>query len=236
MRRTLIATLAFAALCGSARGAAAQSVPSPFRYVETRHTVGFFGGYLLTDPGIAIRETEVEMGPQSAPLVGVRYGLRFGGPLSGEASLAFSPTERTVFVPSQSPNPAEQVPQPAGTRDMALLLADAGVVFHLTGDRTWRGLAPFLVGSGGLALDLRGAGEEEESIPETARFDFGPSFAVGAGIGTDWFPTRRLSVRAEVRDRLWQIEAPQGLRPADLRTVSEWTNNVTFSLGAALHF
>lgn len=236
MRRTLTATLALAALLGSASGAGAQSIPSPFEYLETRHSVGFFGGYLLADPGIGVNGEVVELGPQSAPTAGVRYQIRFGGPLSGEVAAAFSPTTRKVYGPSRQPDPSKQVPVEAGEADVALLLGEAGLVFHLTGDRTWHRLAPFVAGTGGVAADLAGGGAADKALLATERFEFGPSFAVGIGLGTDWYPTRRLSIRAEVRDRLWKIELPEGLRPTGEREVSEWTHNAAFTLGGAIHF
>jgi hypothetical protein len=233
MRRTLIAT--FALLLGSAPGALGQRITSPFRYIEPKQSVGLFGGYLVTDPSIAFDSTtQVSPGPRSAPIVGVRYQLRFGGPLSGEVAVAFSPTEREVLAPST--DPARPAPQRTGaTTDAQLLIGDVGLVLHLTGPRTWHGLAPFLAANGGVVADVAGSGEAEEGISETARFDFGPSFAVGGGIGTDWFPSQRFSVRLEVRDRLWRIDVPEGLRPTR-QEISEWTNNATFALGAALHF
>lgn len=237
MRRTPLFALVLAALLGSAHAAGAQQIPSPIRYVETTHSLGFFAGYLLTDPGIAFdtaANRNVELGPQSAPVMGVRYNLRFGGPLSGEASLGFSPTERKVYAPASEtdPTPVEL----DRTEDVPLLVGEAGLRFHVTGPRTWHGLAPFVVGSAGVVADLDGSGDaEEDGVPETAAFGFGPSLAVGAAIGTDWFPTRRLSLRVEVRDHLWKISAPEGLR-APRQEISEWTHNVAFTLGGALHF
>lgn len=236
MRRTPLFALVLAALLGSAHAAGAQQIPSPIRYVETTQSLGFFAGYLLTDPGIALDtiNRDVEFGPRSAPVVGARYTVRFGGPVSGEASLGFSPTERKVFAPvSETDRTPVELDR---TESVPLLIGEAGIRFHLTGPRTWHGLAPFVVGSAGVVADLDGSGHtEDDGVPETARFGFGPSLAVGAAIGTDWFPTRRLSLRAEVRDHLWRISAPEGFR-APRQEISEWTHNVAFTLGAALHF
>lgn len=239
MRRTLTAILALGASLGGASALRAQSVPSPIRYVEPKHSFGVSLGYLFTDPAVEINEAEVEFGPQPAPIVDVRYQLRFAGPLSGEVRAGFSPSKRRVYEPTAEPNPDLFVPREVGTQDMALLIGEAGLVFHLTGPRTWNRLAPFLAGTGGIATDLnRGSDLEEDfNVPETSRYDFGPGFAIGLGLGTDWFPTRRLSVRAEARDRLWRIEAPQGLANlAGERSVTGWTHNFSVNLGAALHF
>ncbi|HEV2148903.1 MAG TPA: hypothetical protein VGR37_15970 [Longimicrobiaceae bacterium] len=237
MRRTLIAALALGSLLGSASGLRAQTIPSPIRYVEQKHSVGVSAGYLFTDPAVEINEAQIELGPQSGPLVSARYNIRFGGPLSGEVRVGFSPTERKVYAPTGETNPQLFVPTEVGTESAQLVMADAGLVFHLTGPRTWHRLAPYLVGTGGLASDLNRGSDLEANITEGAQYDFGPSFALGLGLGTDWFPTRRLSVRLEGRDRLWKIEAPPGFaNPAGKRSISEWTHNFSVTLGAALHF
>lgn len=236
MRRTLIAALALGALFGVGSALRAQTIPSPIRYVDPKQSFGISGGYLFTSPALEINDETIEFGPQSAPLVTARYQIRFGGPLSGEARVGFSPTRRKVYAPTTEPDPELFVPEEVGEEDAALLLGEAGLVFHLTGPRTWNGLAPFLLGTGGLALDLAGGSDLEEDIPENARFEFGPSFALGLGAGTDWFPTRRLSVRLEAMDHLWKIEAPTQIEALADANLSEWKHNFSLSLGAAFHF
>jgi hypothetical protein len=236
MRRTLIAALALGALFVGGSALRAQTIPSPIRYVDPKQSIGISGGYLFTSPAVEINDEKIEFGPQSAPLVTARYQLRFGGPLSGDARVGFSPTKRKVYAPTDERDPDLFVPEEVGEEDMALLTGEAGLVFHLTGPRTWHGLAPFLVGTGGLAMDLAGSSELEEDIPEPARYEFGPSFALGLGAGTDWFPTRRLSVRLEARDHLWKVEAPTQIESLANADLSRWTHNFSLSFGAAFHF
>lgn len=239
MRRTLTVLLVLGASLGGGSALRAQSIPSPLRYIEPKQSFGISAGYLFTSPSVEINDAEIEFGPQSAPMVQARYQIRLGGPLSGEVRALFSPSSRTVYEPTGEQDPQLFVPAAVGSQDMALLIGEAGIVFHLTGPRTWRGLAPFVGGTGGIATDLsRGSDLEEDfDVPETSRYDFGPGFALGLGIGTDWFPSRRLSVRVEAHDRLWQIEAPEGLaNRAGSRDVSEWTHNFSVDIGAALHF
>ena len=68
-------------------------------------------------------------------------------------------------------------------------------------------------GNGGLAADIRGtfSEETEAELPSTALFRFGPAFAVGAALGTDWFPNQRTSLRVELGGRLWRMRTPTGL-------------------------
>jgi len=236
MRRTLIAALALGALFVGGSALRAQTIPSPIRYVDPKQSFGISGGYLFTSPAVEINDEQIEFGPQSGPLVTARYQIRFGGPLSGEARVSFSPTQRKVYAPTDETDPRLFVPEQLGEEDVALLMGEAGLVFHLTGPRTWHGLAPFVAGTGGLAADLAGGSELEEDLTENARYEFGPSFALGLGAGTDWFPTPRLSVRLEARDHLWKIQAPALIENRANTNLSEWTHNFSLSFGAAFHF
>lgn len=203
-----------------------QHVPSPYRYLEETHSLGLFGGYLVTEPG------DPPQGPQSAPLLGARYSLRLSGPLSGEALVAFAPAERRLF---QAPVVGTPEPTEVGRVEMPLLLAEGGLRFSLTGARTWRGLAPYVVGSLGLVTNLRGAEARERTLPNEARFRFGPGLAVGVGGGLEWYATQRLSLQLEARERFWRVVTPGTFRP-DGREESDWTPNLGLSAGAAIHF
>lgn len=222
-------TLMLALACGlpAARPLLAQEITSPFRYVEATQAAGAYVGWLATSTG------ESDLGPRSAPLLGARYSIRFGGPVTGEAILSGGPSERTIYGRTIAGGDTTLVG--LADTDVFLLLAEAGLRFHLTGPRTWNGLAPFVAASGGLAMDLLGSSEFEEALAEEQRFDFGPGFAVGLGAGTDWFLTERLSARLEARDYVWRLSTPAGLAGTG-REETEWTHNFAFTLGAALHF
>jgi hypothetical protein len=157
---------------------------------------------------------------QSGPLFGIRYQVRASGPLSVEASLGVSPTDRRLFTVTVRPDSTFGEPVDLETTVPAtIVMADVGLRFHLTGPRTWNGLAPFVVGSGGIVGDARGTfEEEEEDVREEAFFRFGPSFAVGAGVGTDWFPSSNACIRIEAGGRLGRGRADRVDRvvPVDL--------------------
>lgn len=226
--RLLVLTLVAAApaVVQPAR-ADAQTVPSPFRHIEEKQAVAVFAGYLATDQG------DLDLGPHSAPLFGASYGIRLGGPVTGEGLLALSPSRRTVFraVAGNEEEPLAEI----GETSALLAIASAGVKLHLTGPRTWRGIAPYTLGGLGFVTDVAGAPGEEDEIDATQRFDFGPSFAVSLGAGTDWFPSERLAVRVEVRDFLWRLTTPSGLTDQG-REQTDWVHNFAITLGAALHF
>lgn len=234
--RTLLAVLAL--LAATAGAAGAQSIDSPYRYIQRGQSLSFFGGYLFASPSLTLNDSvSVDIGPRSAPVFGARYQLRFGGPLAAELSLGFSPSDRKVYTAEALRDSTEIRPIDTGrTATSPIAMAELGVVFNLTGPRTWNGLAPFVKATGGLAAEIGGTDEAEENVPEGKRFDFGPAFAVGAGIGTDYFPTERLSVRLELHGRLWRLSAPDGLTPLGDDGIGGWANASAVTLGAAYHF
>lgn len=228
MRYALFAMLLLFTTVLGFRAGEAQQIRSPYRFIDETQTLGVYAGYLLADAGTPA------VGPRNAPLFGARYNLRFTGPLSGEAALSFVPSEREVVTADTLGGEIQPVPT-GQLQPMNLLLVEAGLRFHLTGARAWRGLAPFLVASGGIATDLSGRGEADEELPEQLRFRFGPSFAVGLGAGTDLFLGERSSLRLEARDHILRLPIPAGFR-ATGGEERQWINNFAFTLGVALHF
>ena len=236
-RTTRTALLLAAALLPAARASAAQTIPSPYRYVETTQSVGAFAGYLWAERSVSITDsTSVGLGPASAPVAGIRYQLRATGPLSVDASLAVSPSERRIIKAAFVDDSSRVEGQDLGlTVPSTIVMADLGLRFNLTGPRTWRGLAPFVAGSAGLVADVRGTFDEEAELEEDERFRFGPSLAVGAALGTDWFPTPSLSLRLEGQGRLWRMSTPTGFSLTRGER-SEWNPVAGITLGGAIHF
>ncbi|HEX7048965.1 MAG TPA: outer membrane beta-barrel protein [Longimicrobiales bacterium] len=209
---------------------AAQEIPSPYRYVEPRQSALVTGGYLFTDRG------ELDLGPESAPLVGVRYSIRLSGPFTAEAGVAYLPSSRTVFDTVGVDQPLREV----GEADFGLALVDVALRFDLTGPRTYHGFQPFVMAGGGLAIEASGDDPVESEIAEPARFDFGTRFAGEVGAGVEWFATRHLALRADVRDVFWKLKTPpaflrQSSEPVDIAD-DEWVQNFALSLGLAYHF
>jgi opacity protein-like surface antigen len=227
LRLVVLALAATAPVLLQAARAGAQSVPSPFRYVEEKQSAGVFAGYVFTDRG------DLDLGPHSAPLFGASYSIRLAGPVSGEALLAMSPSRRTIYraATEEEEGPLTEV----GETNALLATAGAGLKLHITGPRTWRGIAPYTLAGLGFVTDLASAPEEEDEIGTTQRFEFGPSFAVSLGAGTDWFPSERLAVRIEARDMLWRLTTPSGLATQGQER-SSWVHNFAVTLGAALYF
>lgn len=206
----------------------AQTITSPYRFLDYRHSAGVLGGYIATDAG------RLDLGPESSPVVGARYTFRLGGALSLEAQATLIPTTREVFDTVAINEPLQRV----GEADLTILSTMAALRFNVTGPRTWYGFQPYLLGGLGFAFELSGTAPAEVRILPDARFDFGTRFAGQVGAGVEWFAARRLSIFADARDVFWKLKFPAGIRRQDEGKLpaDEWVQNFQFQLGAAYHF
>jgi hypothetical protein len=234
LSRTLLPALAVLAL---AAPAAAQEIRSPMRYIEPASSVSLFAGYVLTDSDLQLDDsTSVAIGPKSAPIIGARYQLRFSGPWSGQVSVGFIPSERDVFLAEPNADSTAITPIATGqTVSAPIVLAEAGLIFGITGPRAWNGLAPFVGVSAGLAQEVGGTSEAEEDIPDGEQYSFGPSIAVGVRAGTDFYLTPRAALRLELVGRLWRESAPAGFLNSRQAKATEWNGASSVQLGAVFH-
>ena len=207
----------------------AQSISSPYRFIETSQSGGLFGGALKAGG------STVGLQPRDGTVAGLRYTIRLSGPFTIEAEAGYLKSDRavrdTVVVDS-----ARQI---VGETDVNLLLVNASLRFNLTGPRTWHSLQPFVAFGAGVGINLTGQQPVDELVPPDARYDFGTSFAGQVGGGIEWFATDRLSLRADARSLLWKAKTPAPFLRGDFgaRTpADEWVNNGLFTLGLAFHF
>jgi hypothetical protein len=216
-------------LCTTGSSAHAQRIDSPYRFLDRKHSLGLYGGYMNADAGV------VDLGPRSAPAFGARYGLHISGAFDGELDLSLIPTTRFV-TDTITVQGARRV---LGEADATLLNVQAGLRFNLTGPRTFHGVQPYTVFGGGAIFDLAGRDALEEEIPEDVRYRFGTSFAGQLGAGADWYVAERLSLRLDARNVFWRLRTPQTFRTGEAgREIPEatWKRNVVFSAGVGLHF
>jgi opacity protein-like surface antigen len=232
MKRTLIflvLLMAFAA--ASAQSAHAQRIDSPYQFLDHSQFGGVWGGYVSTSEG------RLDSGPQPAPIFGVNWALRVSGPFALYVDVGFMPTTRTVrdtmFVA------ADSMYESRGEADINLLTAMGNLRFNLTGARTWHSFQPFVIVGAGMALDLASGSALEADMQPDQRFDFGTSFAGQLGIGTDWFPAPRVSIRVEARDMFWKLPVPEAFRFTEIGARfpdSEWEQNFALAAGLSIHF
>jgi hypothetical protein len=205
-----------------------QSIPSPYRFIETRKEVGALGGWISPGTG------RFGYGPGPGPVTGVRGGLDFGGPLSIELVVAGIPTTRDIV------NPARPTDRVIGEADATLITLDGRLKLSLTGQRTWHGLSPFVTAGAGLAWDMAQSSLIEQELPEEDRFEFGTAFIALLGGGVRWFVNETVVVRGEGLLNLWRLEAPAGFRDPERGFgdvgESEYVNAASFTLGVGYRF
>lgn len=219
------------ALAVDTAAAAAQSIDSPYRFLDHNQFAGGFAGYLQPSDG------RIGGGPAAAPVFGASWGINVSGPFVFTVELAVAPTSRivrdTAFVAADS-SWAE-----LGEADMTMLIGMANMRFNITGARTWNGLQPFMLLGAGLVWDMDGNTAAEAELPENMRFDYGTSFAGQLGAGIDWFPSSRLSARLDARNMLWKLGVPEAFVLTESgRTLprSQWEQNLVATAGLFFHF
>ena len=229
MFRTLSLFVVLAGAWCGAVPAAAQTIPSPFRFIDTRQEAGLFaGGNFFVGNG------QYGIGPKESPYAGARYGITIGGPFSLDGVVTYAPSARDVKDPGES---GELVT--VGEADMQLLTADARIKFNFMGPRTWHRIAPFLLAGAGITFDLSGTQAADELLLPEDRYDFGTSFSGLLGAGFRWFPTTRILFRTDLTLQLWQQDIPPGYATRELlidAPESEWIQAWGISVGVAYNF
>jgi hypothetical protein len=210
--------------------AEAQSIRSPYRFIEGRHEVGVFVAQIPGNRGT------MELGPGDGLQFGARYGLELGGPFALEFGGFLLPTDRLVRAPTASGEAIEEL----GVADALVGGLDGRLRFTLTGPRSWHRLAPFVVAGGGVVGNLSGRIEEEADLPSEVRFDFGPSFLGLLGGGTRVFLSDHLVLRLDATVHFWKLGTPQAFLnlPESAGTVvqQEWPAVGGFSAGLSWRF
>jgi hypothetical protein len=180
-------------------GADAQTIPSPYEYLERRQEVGLFSGWVSVEDG------RFGYGPSGGTPLGARYGIELSGPLGFEGTAALIDGTRDVVDPGRA-----EGDRVIGEADVLMSVIDARLRFTFTGRRSWHGLAPFFVFGGGIAFDVADSSELDDILLPEDVFEFGSSFFGNLGLGTRWFLTERLALRGEGTFTLWKIDTPPG--------------------------
>jgi hypothetical protein len=196
---SVLAVIFLIAAVPRAHEVSAQSIPSPYAYVEERQEVGVFAGYMDAKTG------QFGYGPSGGAWAGGRYGIELSGPLSLEGVVGAVVGTRDVISPGR----------PAGDRkigeaDVIITTMDVRLKFSLVGRRSWHRFSPFLLTGAGVAFDVAGSAPIEATLERDEVFDFGTSFFGTFGAGTRVFLTRRMALRLDGIFSLWKIDTPVG--------------------------
>ena len=204
----------------------AQTIPSPYRFVDTRHEVGVFGG-----ANFSVAAGQFGIGPGPGPVVGLRYAIALGGPFAIEAVGTYMDSSRDVLDPG-----ADGEFTKVGEADAQLLMLEGRLRFNLLGRRTWHRISPYLLVGGGATFELAGQQAADLLVLPADRYNFGNSFSGVMGAGTQWYVSDRVLLRTDLRLQLWQQDIPAGYRVRDLLVAApekEWIQAWGLTFGAA---
>ena len=221
--RSLLLTVLVASPLGMS-GAAGQSIPSPYRFLERAQEVGPFAGSVSAATG------RFGFGPSGGALFGVSYGVHLAGPVSLEGVIGTIQSERDIINPGR-----DEGDRIVGTTDALLSSVDARLRFSLVGHRAWHGINPHLIFGGGMVWDAKSSPvEAEESLDAADQFSFGRGFLGTLGTGMYWYLRDGIALRVDGQFTLWKLATPPGFSdPArDFEAVesSEWVRGLGLTI------
>ena len=218
-----IAAFAASAWFTLASTSAAQTIPSPFEYLESKQEAGIFAGTINVGSG------RFGYAPEGGSIVGARYGVELSGPLGLEGSIGLIDSKRDVIDPSQI-----EANRFIGQTEESLMVVDARFRFSFPGRRMWKRLSPFLTLGGGIVFGAGGDKTLDQSLLPEDVFSFGSSFFGTLGLGNRWFVTDRIAIRADGVFSLWKVDTPPGfsdpMRGFEEVEDGEWLRGSTFSM------
>ncbi|MGH7650857.1 MAG: hypothetical protein ACREMS_03340 [Gemmatimonadaceae bacterium] len=222
----LFGAFALAAVATSAR-AQVGHLPqnSPYRDVETRQELTFFGGRFNAGQDV------IGVAPRGGPMYGLRYDVHVGGPAFLTARWSHVNSERFPIDPTKTGAASHLAKQNVG-----LNLYDIDLALNLTGQKSYHHFIPALnVGAG-----IASCSCSVKPDPYT----FGTPFAFSFGGGLRYVPGGRFQLRADWGDYLYQLKYPSayylntgsGSAAPPNQARSFWKSNRAFTLGASLLF
>jgi hypothetical protein len=217
--------LTAALLCLGGAPLAAQVGPqpekSPYQDFVYHQDFSVFGGYFSGNRGSA------NVGPQSSPIFGVRYGLHIGGPAELSIRVGRASSMRNVIDPAK--NGADR---DLGTESDPICIADAGINVALTGQKSYHHFVPqFGVGVGA---------SKSNSSKDVGGYSFGTGFAFNFGGGLKFVTHGPWGARLDLTDYFWQLsypgaylQPPTGISPvlSASQPQNEWKQNATITFG-----
>ena len=199
---------------------------SPYRDLETRQEVTFFGGRYNAG------QDPIGVAPRDGPLFGLRYLIHVGGPAFLMARWSHVNSERSAIDPTKT-GTARQL----GSRNVAVNLYDIDLALNLTGQKSFHHLVPVINFGAGVGS----CGCSVKSDPYT----FGTPFAFSWGSGIRYAPGGRFQLTADWNDHLYQLKYPTAYYVTPTggtaavtgnQARSFWKNNRALTIGASLLF
>jgi hypothetical protein len=206
---------------------------SPFRDIRKGHTLTALGGYFGGSGG------DFNIGPHKGAVYGGRYDIRTGSTVQIGLGIAHGNVDRFIVNPfvllaNRKTGPVKQ----------SLTLADIGFQLNVTGGKSWNRLAPFVAAGVGLAF----AGD---TPADTSQYEFGRKFYLAPSVGTRFFLSDRLHLRAEAKFVFWKLNYPETFQAEPVEepgtpeepnavipgeNLSEWTASPWLQIGVGFAF
>jgi hypothetical protein len=197
---------------------------SPYRDIFGKWTLGVQGGYASGSGGSA------EVGPTDGPFGGLRLDIHLTGPANAGFEMLYASLDRLIIDPAL---PADE--RELETVKQSIVYLMAGMGLHFTGRKTWHRLEPFIGASIGLAF----GGDVPADSAVFDPFEYNTKFVVAPWAGIRLHLGKRLSLRIEARDMIWQLSYPNSyFVPPDaggppvlnplVQGTTEWTHNFWF--------
>lgn len=222
--------LTAALLCLGAAPLAAQvgtePEKSPYQDFVYHQDFTVFGGYFTGNKGSA------NVGPQSSPIFGVRYGLHIAGPAEMSIRVARASSSRNVLDPTKI-----GAARNLGTESDPIWIADVGINIALTGQKSYHHFIPVFGTGLGLA--------KSNSSQDVGSYKFGTGFAIHFGGGLKFVTHGPWGARVDLTDYFWQLSYPSSyfLAPTGGTSVlsasqaqNEWKQNATITVGLSYIF
>ena len=212
--------------------AKAQVIPSPYKFVDTRHSGRLFYGQATIGSG------QLDIGPRTASIIGGRYGINVGSGLTIEINASRYNSTRSVYDFN-----ASEGRKKLGDTQLNFGVVDLRFRLNLTGHRTWRSLQPYLAVGGGAALSLAAAQSIEAAagMQQEKRYDFGSQFASVIAGGLDFELSQRITLFTEGVFNLWKVGTPAGwltteTDPLGSNPKDEWVATKNLFVGFSYRF
>lgn len=226
MKLALTAALLCLSIAPLAAQVGTEPEKSPYQDFVYHQDFSVFGGYFSGNKGSA------NVGPQSSPIFGVRYGLHIGGPAELSIRLARASSMRNVIDPSKN-----GAARDLGTESDPIWIADAGINVALTGQKSYHHFIPqFGVGVGA---------SKSNSSKDVGGYSFGTGFAIHFGGGLKFVTHGPWGARLDLTDYFWQLsypgvylQPPTGITPvlSASQSQNEWKQNATITFGITYIF
>ncbi|MCC7001146.1 MAG: hypothetical protein IT357_03230 [Gemmatimonadaceae bacterium] len=233
-RRSLLpAVLGFAFLFSAGASSLLAQVghsPSASPYTDLRgsQAVTFAIG------SISPQSDPAGVGPGSGMLLSARHDLRVTGPLWLYTRLSYAPSlTRTVKDPLLTG--AARI---VGESKRPLMILESGFQFNITGNKSWKRLAPYIHTGFGVATG--GTGKYD-----VGGYRFGTKFIVNYGVGTRIATGSAWELQADLTQSLWQYKYPNDYGGdgtindesiLGLTSLNVWRQNLRLSVGVSRYF